>query len=70
MFISLLCVGMHGYGQVRLFDRFYLCSLQMFTMQSLFSLVCSLRHWTMSHILSEGGGWAPLILSVRAACAL
>ena len=69
MFIALLCVGVHGCGQVRLFDRFCLCSLQMFTMQSLFSLECSLRQWTMSHILWEGGGWAPLIVSVRAGCA-
>ncbi|OWK06318.1 hypothetical protein Celaphus_00012444, partial [Cervus elaphus hippelaphus] len=35
---------------------------KMLTMQSLFSLECSLRHWTTSHILWEGGGWAPLII--------
>lgn len=50
----------HGCRQVRPLDGFFLCSWQMCTMPSLFSLECLLRHWTTSHILWEGGGWAPL----------
>lgn len=45
-----------GCRQVRLFDGFCLCSWQMFTTPSLFSLECSLRHWTTSHILGKAVG--------------
>lgn len=40
-------------------SRVCLCSWQTFTMRSLFSRECSLRRWTTTHILWEGGGWAP-----------